>query len=178
MGSLGQPKGDRVGNMSVERSVHMGQSICAGEQASMLEKSLRYFRMQRALGGPLLCCPRGRDGRAITAPRIEALGIEGLAAGLDDSLRRLRTQRRPAILRRQPMQVAADWSYTSRRKCRSVGLLRRMDFPTLGIFSSVSTGGAAAAVAVDMATSTGWTMPPGMYRTPARQEWNPVSARL
>src|SRR5260370_23525007 len=45
------------------------------------------------------------------APRVEALGVEGLAAGLDDSLRLLGTQRRAAMPRHRTMQAVVDWSY-------------------------------------------------------------------
>jgi predicted ATPase len=81
------------------------------------------------------------------APRVEALGIEGLAAGLDDSLRLLGTKRRAAIPRHQTMQAVADWSY---------GLLSQNEqrfLRALGIFAGGFTGEAAAAVAVDAATS-------------------------
>src|SRR5580658_1614556 len=64
------------------------------------------------------------------APRVEALGVEGLAARLDDNLRRLLgMQRRAAMPRHQTMQAVIDWSY---------GLLSEDEqrfFRTLGIFT-------------------------------------------
>jgi hypothetical protein len=45
------------------------------------------------------------------APRVETLGIEGLAAGLYDSLRLLGAQRRAAMPRHRTMQAVVDWSY-------------------------------------------------------------------
>jgi predicted ATPase/DNA-binding winged helix-turn-helix (wHTH) protein len=80
------------------------------------------------------------------APRVEVLGIEGLAAGLDDSLRLLGTQRRAAMPRHRTMQAVVDWSY---------GLLSADEqrfLRALGIFAGGFTGEAAAAVAVDAAT--------------------------
>ena len=81
------------------------------------------------------------------APRVEVLGIEGLAAGLADSLRLLGTQRRAAVPRHRTMQAVVDWSY---------GLLSEDEqrfFRALGIFAGAFTAEAAAAVAMDAATS-------------------------
>jgi predicted ATPase/DNA-binding winged helix-turn-helix (wHTH) protein len=81
------------------------------------------------------------------APRVEVLGIEGLATGLavwlDDSLRLLGTQRRAAIPRHRTIQAVVDWSY---------GLLgpdEQRVFCSLGIFAGGFTVRAAAAVAMD-----------------------------
>src|SRR4029077_1026544 len=81
------------------------------------------------------------------APRVEVLGIEGLAASLDDSSRLLGTRRRAAIPRHRTMQAVADWSY---------GLLSEDDqrfFRVLGIFAGGFTGEAAAAIAMGAATA-------------------------
>ena len=81
------------------------------------------------------------------APRVEALGVEGLAAGLDDSLRLLGAQRRAAMSRHRTMQAVVDWSY---------GLLSQDEqrfFRALGIFAGGFAVEAAAAVAGDAATS-------------------------
>jgi predicted ATPase len=81
------------------------------------------------------------------APRVEVLGIEGLAACLDDSLRLLGTQRRAAAPRHRTMQAVVDWSY---------GLLSEDEqrfLRALGIFAGGFTGEAAAAVAKDAATT-------------------------
>jgi predicted ATPase/DNA-binding winged helix-turn-helix (wHTH) protein len=81
------------------------------------------------------------------APRVEVLGLEGLAACLDDSLRLLGTQRRAAMPRHRTMQAVVDWSY---------GLLSQGEqrfFRALGIFAGGSTVEAAAAVAMDAATT-------------------------
>ena len=75
------------------------------------------------------------------APRVEALGIEGLAADLKRSLPLLGTRRRAAM----PLGAVVDWSY---------GLLRddeKQFFRALGIFAGGFTVEAAAAVAMDEA---------------------------
>jgi predicted ATPase/DNA-binding winged helix-turn-helix (wHTH) protein len=78
------------------------------------------------------------------APRVEALGVEGLAARLDDSLRRLSgAQRRAAMPRHRTMRAVVGWSY---------GLLTEDEqrfFRALGIFAGGSTVEAASAVAMD-----------------------------
>ncbi|MEA2741439.1 MAG: hypothetical protein QOH05_4746, partial [Acetobacteraceae bacterium] len=82
------------------------------------------------------------------APRVEALGVEGLAARLDDNLRRLSgVQRRGALPRHRTMRAVVDWSY---------GLLSEDEqrfFRALGIFAGGFTGEAAAAAAIDAATT-------------------------
>ena len=90
------------------------------------------------------------------APRVEVLGVEGLAARLDDSLRLLGARRRAAMPRHRTMRAVVDWSY---------GLLSEDEqrfFRALGIFAGGFTVEAAAAVAMDAATdrrsmrSTAW----------------------
>jgi predicted ATPase/DNA-binding winged helix-turn-helix (wHTH) protein len=81
------------------------------------------------------------------APRVEVLGVEGLAARLDDSLPLLEMRRRAAMPRHQTMRAVVDWSY---------GLLSRDEQPffrALGIFAGGFTVEAAAAVAIDAATT-------------------------
>jgi predicted ATPase/DNA-binding winged helix-turn-helix (wHTH) protein len=82
------------------------------------------------------------------APRVEALGVEGLAARLDDSLRRLLGgQRRAAMPRHRTMRAVVDWSY---------GLLspdEQRFFRALGMFAGGFNVEAAAAVAIDAATT-------------------------
>jgi predicted ATPase len=82
------------------------------------------------------------------APRVQVLGIEGLAARLDDSLQRLLgAQRRAAIPRHRTLQAVVDWSY---------GLLSEDEqrvLRALGIFAGGSAAEAAAVVAMDGATA-------------------------
>ncbi len=81
------------------------------------------------------------------APRVEVLGVEGLAARLADSLRLSGTQRRAAMPRHRTMRAVIDWSY---------GLLSQDEqrfFRALGMFAGAFTCEAAAAVAADAATA-------------------------
>jgi len=82
------------------------------------------------------------------APRVAVLGVEGLAAGLTRSLPLLTARRRTAMPRHRTMRAVIDWSY---------GLLSEDEqcfFRTLGIFSGGFTAEAAAAVAMDAATTS------------------------
>src|SRR5712692_8703133 len=77
------------------------------------------------------------------APRVEVLGVEGLAAGLTRSLPLLTARRRTAMPRHRTMRAVIDWSY---------GLLSEDEqrfFRALGIFAGGFTVEAAAAVALD-----------------------------
>jgi predicted ATPase/DNA-binding winged helix-turn-helix (wHTH) protein len=77
------------------------------------------------------------------APRVEVLGVEGLAARLDDSLTLLRARRRAGFPRHQTMRAVIDWSY---------GLLSENDqrfFRALGMFTGGFSVEAVTAVATD-----------------------------
>jgi predicted ATPase len=79
------------------------------------------------------------------APRVEVLGVEGLAAALDHSLPVLTARRRTATPRHRTMRAVIDWSY---------GLLSEDEqrfLRALGIFAGGFTVEAAAAVAIDAA---------------------------
>src|SRR5216684_6960485 len=81
------------------------------------------------------------------APRVEVLGIDGLAARLGDSLQLLGARRRSSIPRHRTMLHVVDWSY---------GLLsedEQLFFRALGIFAGGCTVEAAAAVAMDAANT-------------------------
>ena len=89
------------------------------------------------------------------APRVEVLGVEGLAARLDDSLRLLGARRRATMPRHQTMRAVVDWSYS---------LLSEDEqrfFRALGILTGGFTVEAAAAVAMDAATSVRCDRPLG-----------------
>jgi predicted ATPase/DNA-binding winged helix-turn-helix (wHTH) protein len=76
------------------------------------------------------------------APRVEVLGVEGLAAGLDRSLPLLTARRRMPVPRHRTMRAVIDWSY---------GLLSEDEqrfFRALGIFDGGFTVETAAAVAI------------------------------
>jgi len=79
------------------------------------------------------------------APRVEVLGIEGVAAHLDDRLPALGARRRTAMPRHRTMRAVVDWSY---------GLLsedERRFFRALAIFAGGFTVEAAAAVVPETA---------------------------
>jgi predicted ATPase/DNA-binding winged helix-turn-helix (wHTH) protein len=80
------------------------------------------------------------------APRVEALGVEALAARLDDSLRLLGVQRRAAMPRHRTMRAVVDWSYGL------LGQNEQRSFRALGIFAGGFTAEAAAAIAMDAPT--------------------------
>ena len=83
----------------------------------------------------------------LAAPRVEVLGVEGLAAHLDDSLLGLGARRRTARPRHRTMRAVLDWSY---------GLLSKDEqqfFRFLGIFTGGFTVEAATAVAVNVANA-------------------------
>jgi len=77
------------------------------------------------------------------AARVDVLGIHGLVASLDDSLRFLGGRRRGAMPRQRTVRAVLDWSH---------GLLREDEkrfFRRLGIFSGDFSIEAAASVATD-----------------------------
>jgi predicted ATPase/DNA-binding winged helix-turn-helix (wHTH) protein len=97
---------------------------------------------------PLVCeiCRR-LDGLPLAiefaAPRVEVLGVKGLAAHLHDSLPGLGARRRAALPRHRTMRAVLDWSY---------GLLSENEqrfFRALGIFAGGFTVEATAAVVRD-----------------------------
>jgi predicted ATPase len=77
------------------------------------------------------------------APRLEVLGLEGLAARLDDSLPMLGVRRRSAIPRHRTMRAVVDWSYSLLSEDE------QQFFRALGIFTGGFTVEATAAVAAD-----------------------------
>jgi len=91
---------------------------------------------------------RRLDGLPLTiefaAPRVEALGVEGLAAVLGDSLL-LGARCRAPMPRHQTMRAVVDWSYDLFSEDE------QLFFLALGIFRGGFTVEAAAAVAMDAA---------------------------
>jgi predicted ATPase/DNA-binding winged helix-turn-helix (wHTH) protein len=92
---------------------------------------------------------RGLDGLPLAiefaAPGVEVLGLNGLAALLNESLPLLASRRHGRVARHRTMRAVIDWSYD---------LLNREEqlfFQTLGIFSGGFTVEGAAAVAMDSA---------------------------
>ena len=81
------------------------------------------------------------------APRVEVLGVEGLAARLDDSLQLLGGRRRTTMPRHRTMRAVVDWSY------RLLSENEQLFFRGLGIFAGGFTVEAAEAVATDPAAT-------------------------
>ncbi|MEA2808857.1 MAG: hypothetical protein QOJ17_2998 [Rhodospirillaceae bacterium] len=79
------------------------------------------------------------------APRVEVLGVEGLAARLDDSLQLLGRRRRAATPRHQTMRAVVDWSYSLLSEDE------QLFFRALGIFAGGFTVEASAAMVPDAA---------------------------
>jgi predicted ATPase/DNA-binding winged helix-turn-helix (wHTH) protein len=79
------------------------------------------------------------------APRVEVLGVEGLAARLDDSLQLLGARRRTTIARHRTMRAVVDWSYSL------LGDNEQRFLRSLGIFAGGFQAEAAAAVVSDVA---------------------------
>jgi predicted ATPase/DNA-binding winged helix-turn-helix (wHTH) protein len=110
------------------------------------------FALTDANAQPVIEICRRLDGLPLAiefaAPRVEVLGVEGLAAGLDHSLPLLRARRRLAMPRHRTMRTVIDWSY---------GLLSEDEqrfFRALGIFAGGFTVEAAAGVAADAANAS------------------------
>jgi predicted ATPase/DNA-binding winged helix-turn-helix (wHTH) protein len=80
------------------------------------------------------------------APRVEALGIEGLAAHLDDSLPLSAVRRRTAVPRHRTMRTVIDWSYDL------LSADEQPFFRALGVFTGGFTLEAAAVVAAETRT--------------------------
>jgi predicted ATPase/DNA-binding winged helix-turn-helix (wHTH) protein len=93
---------------------------------------------------------RGLDGLPLAiefaAPGVEVLGLNGLAARLNESLPLLGSRRYGRVARHRTMRAVIDWSYDSLNQDE------QLFFRALGIFSGGFTVEAAAAVAMDSAT--------------------------
>jgi predicted ATPase/DNA-binding winged helix-turn-helix (wHTH) protein len=153
-------KGERVYRLGPLNSPEPSPRLTAAEAATFPAVQLfvervtaivEDFALTDANASLVVAICRRLDGLPLAiefaAPRVEVLGIEDLAARLDDSLRLLGTQRRAAVLRHRTMQAVADWSY---------GLLSQDEqrfFRALGIFAGGFTSEAAATVVMDAATS-------------------------
>ena len=79
------------------------------------------------------------------APAVPVLGVEGLAARLDDLLPLLEASRRAAMPRHRTMRAVVDWSYSLLSEDE------QLFFRALGIFAGGFTVEAAAAVVLDTA---------------------------
>jgi predicted ATPase len=152
-------QGERVHRLGTLNSPEPSPELTATEAAAFpavqlfverVSAIVEDFALTDANASLVVAICRRLDGLPLAiefaAPRVEALGVEGLAAGLDDSLRLLGTQRRAATPRHRTMRAVVDWSY---------GLLNQDEqrfFRALGIFAGGFTA-EAAAVAMDAATT-------------------------
>jgi predicted ATPase/DNA-binding winged helix-turn-helix (wHTH) protein len=111
--------------------------------------SLEQFALTDANAPLVVEICRRLDGLPLAiefaAPRVAVLGVEGLAARLDEILPQLGSRRRAAALRHRAMRDVVDWSYALLSEDDRV-LLR-----TLGIFAGGFTAEAAATVSADAA---------------------------
>src|SRR5205814_746656 len=105
------------------------------------------FALTDANALPVVEICRRLDGLPLAiefaAPRVEVLGVEGRAAGLNHSLPLLTARRRTSMPRHRTMRTVVDWSY---------GLLSEDEqrfFRALGIFAGGFTVEAADAVAIN-----------------------------
>jgi predicted ATPase/DNA-binding winged helix-turn-helix (wHTH) protein len=108
------------------------------------------FALTDANAGLVVEICRRLDGLPLAiefaAPRVEVLGLKGLAARLRSHLAPWGVQRRGAMPRHRTMRAVIDWSY---------GLLSKDEqlfFRALGIFTGGFTVEAAAVVAMDAAS--------------------------
>src|SRR5712671_5109789 len=79
----------------------------------------------------------------LAAARVDAFGVKGLAARLDDRFAVLTKGRRTALPRHQTLRAAIDWSYDLLPE------IEQVVFRRLAVFRGSFTMEAAAAVAVD-----------------------------
>ena len=109
-----------------------------------------HFSAERRLATMAAIC-RQLDGIPLAielaAARTAALGVEGLAARLDDRFRLLTGGHRTALPRHQTLQATLDWSYELLPESERV-VLRR-----LAIFAGAFSLEAATAVAAEAAIS-------------------------
>ena len=110
------------------------------------------FALTDANAQPVVEICRKLDGLPLAiefaAPRVEVLGIEGLAARLDDSLQFLGSRPRTTMPRHRTMRAVIDWSY------RLLNEDEQLSFRAFGIFAGGFTVEAAAAVAMDAASTS------------------------
>jgi predicted ATPase/DNA-binding winged helix-turn-helix (wHTH) protein len=105
----------------------------------------RHFRADRSVSAATTAICRHLDGIPLAielaAARVATLGIEEVAARLDDRFRLLTSGRRTALPRHQTLRATLDWSYDLLSPCESL-ILRR-----LSIFAGSFTLEAASMVA-------------------------------
>jgi predicted ATPase/DNA-binding winged helix-turn-helix (wHTH) protein len=157
---LGVP-GERLHRLGPLNSPEPSSTLTAAEAAAFPAVQLfvervtaivEDFTLTNANAPLIVAICRRLDGLPLAiefaAARVEALGVEGLAARLDGSLRRLlKAQRRTTVPRHRTMQAVIDWS------CGLLSEDEQRFFRALGIFAGGFDAEAATAVAMDAATT-------------------------
>jgi predicted ATPase len=146
LGPLGSPP-NSSGQTAAEAAAFPAVQLFVERVTAIVED----FALTDANTAPIVEICQRLDGLPLAiefaAPRVEILGVGGLAARLDNSLPLLGTRRRGTTARHRTMRAVLDWSY---------GLLSEDEqrlFRTLGIFAGGFTVEATAAVAVDAANA-------------------------
>src|SRR5438270_6373284 len=146
LGPLGSPPSSS-GLMDAEAAAFPAVQLFVERVTAIVDD----FALTDANAQPIVEICRRLDGLPLAiefaAPRVGVLGVRGLAAGLDRSLPLLTARRRTAMPRHRTMRAVIDWSY---------GLLsedEQLFFRALGLFAGGFTVEAAAAVALDPATT-------------------------
>jgi predicted ATPase/DNA-binding winged helix-turn-helix (wHTH) protein len=141
LGSLGSPP-TLSGLTAAEATAFPAVQLFVERVTAIVED----FALTDANAQPVVEICRRLDGLPLAiefaAPRVEVLGVEGLAAGLDRSLPLLTARRRTTMPRHRTMRAVVDWSY---------GLLSEDEqrfFRALGIFAGGFTVEAAAAMTI------------------------------
>src|SRR5262249_37815413 len=110
-------------------------------------ESLDTFELTDAEAEVVADVCRRLDGIALAielaAGRVDAFGVKGLAAHLDDRFRLLMRGRRTALPRHRTLSATLDWSYEALPEQERV-ILRR-----LGVFAGAFTIEAAASIVAD-----------------------------
>src|SRR3954449_631888 len=110
LGPLGSPP-TSSGLTAAEAAVSPAVQLFVERVTAIVED----FAVTDANAQPVVEICRRLDGLPLAiefaAPRVEVLGLEGLATCLADSLRLLGTQRRAAMARHRTMRAVVDWSY-------------------------------------------------------------------
>src|SRR5438477_5011040 len=144
LGPLGSPP-TSAGLTAAEAAVFPAVQLFIERVTAIVED----FALTDANAQPIVEICQKLDGLPLAiefaAPRVEVLGVEGLAAGLNHSLPLLTARRRTTLPRHRTMRAVVEWSY---------GLLsedEQLFFRALGPFRGAFTVDAAAAVAIDTA---------------------------
>jgi predicted ATPase/DNA-binding winged helix-turn-helix (wHTH) protein len=113
----------------------------------------RRFAPDRPLAELIAATCRRLDGIPLAielaAARVSALGVDGLAAHLDDRFRLLTGGKRTALLRHQTLRATLDWSYELLTEPERVILRRLAVF--VGSFSLQATIAVAAGAETELA---------------------------